>query len=394
MDNAEATVADALRRFAPEYIATYGKRMPPHHRKVLGLITRCKTGALGDFVYRCQSCQARHWVGRSCGNRHCPNCQKEKTQFWLARQTGKLLPVQHFVVTFTVPSELRSLLRAHPEVGYNAIFAAGSATIRTLLKKPKNLGSQKLGFFGVLHTWGRNLKDYHPHVHFVVPGGGVTDDGARWLQVNRDQLFHPRPAKLLYKKLFVAAMREAGLYAKLPPGVLKFDWVVNIKPVGNGEAVLKYLAPYVYRIAICDNRIVSVDDDGVRYQVKPSGKQAYQTRRLEGQAFVRAFAQHILPPGFQKVRYYGFMSPNSKLQLATARWLVSLWKGWTYYLATRMPRTEPTKRKPPPCKRCGGQLTLTSITGANGEEIRRFQLPARGPPPSHAATRQQVSHNA
>ncbi len=151
--------------------------MPPHHRKVLGLITRCKTGELGNVMYRCQSCQARHWVGRSCGNRHCPNCQKEKTQAWLAKQTSKLLPVQHFVVTFTVPEELRPLLRAHPEVGYEAIFAAGSETIRTLLKKPKNLGSDKLGFFGVLHTWGRDLKDYHPHVHFVVPGGGVSPDG-------------------------------------------------------------------------------------------------------------------------------------------------------------------------------------------------------------------------
>ena len=153
---ATVTVAAALRKFAPGYIARYNHpsrkpRMPPHHRKVLGLIIRCKTGALGDFVYRCDSCRAHHWVGRSCGNRHCPNCQKKKTQSWLAKQKSKLLPVQHFVVTFTVPQELRSLLRAHPEAGYAAIFAAGSETIHTLLKKPKNLGSEKLGFFGVLH---------------------------------------------------------------------------------------------------------------------------------------------------------------------------------------------------------------------------------------------------
>ena len=160
-------------------------------------------------------------------------------------------------------------------------------------------------------------------MHFVVPGGGVSPDGSRWLQVNRDQLFHPLPAKMLYKKLFVAALRKAGLYAKMPSGVLKLDWVDNIKPVGNGEAVLKYLAPYVYRVAISGNRIVSVNDSGVTYRVKPSGKRVFQTRHLAGEAFVRAFAQHILPPGFQKVRYYGFMSPSSKLQLATARWLVS-----------------------------------------------------------------------
>ena len=383
------SVAAVLRKFAPEYIGRYCNRMPPHHRKVLGLIIRCKTGGLGNFVYRCESCSSRHWVGRSCGNRHCPNCQKEKTQAWLAKQRSKLLPVQHFVVTFTVPKELRSLLRSDPEAGYAAIFEAGSETIRTLLKKPKNLGSDKLGFFGVLHTWGRDLKDYHPHVHFVVPGGGVSPDGSRWLQVNRDQLFHPHPAKLLYKKLFVAAMRKAGLYKKMPPGVLKFDWVVNIKPVGNGAAVLKYLAPYIYRVAICDNRIVSMNDAGVTYQVKPSGKRVYQTRHLSGESFVRAFAQHILPPGFQKVRYYGFMSPNSKLQLATARWLVWLWKGWTDYLATRMIRTDPIQRKPNKCGWCGGRLELLKLTGPDGELMRRFDTPARGPPQAPTATRRR-----
>ena len=176
----QVTVADALQKFAPSYVAKYCRRMPPHHRKVLGLITRCKTGELGNLAYRCESCQTCHWVGRSCGNRHCPNCQKEKTQAWLAKQASKLLPVQHFVVTFTVPEELRPLLRAHPEVGYHAIFSAGSETIRRLLKNPKNLGSDRVGFLGVLHTWGRDPRHYHPHVHFVVPGGGVSPDGSQW----------------------------------------------------------------------------------------------------------------------------------------------------------------------------------------------------------------------
>ena len=234
----------------PRTSKKYGNRVPFMHRKVLGAILRCRTGELGHVVFRCQTCAKHHWVGRSCGNRHCPNCQKEKTQAWLAKQTEQLLPVQHFVVTFTVPRELRPLLRKYQRAGYEAIFRAGSGTIRTLLANAKNLGSDRIGFFGVLHTWGRDLKDYHPHVHFVVPGGGVSRDGKRWLQVKRDQLFHPLPAKQLYKKLFVDELRKAGLYSKLPFGVLKFDWVVNIKPVGDGQAVLKYLAPYVYRVAI------------------------------------------------------------------------------------------------------------------------------------------------
>jgi hypothetical protein len=239
------SVADCLRQHAPAYLKQFGDDVPIGHRKVISSITRCRTGQLGHVHYQGKRCGREHWVGRSCGNRHCPNCQKDKTQDWLAGQTSKLLPVQHFVVTFTVPEELRPLLRAHPEIGYEAIFRAGAETIRTLMAEPKNLGSKKIGFFGVLHTWGRDWKDYHPHVHFVVPGGGVSDDGSRWMQVKTDELFHPLPAKQLYKSLFVEQIRKAGLYACMPYGVLKLDWVVNVKPVGNGHAVLKYLAPYV-----------------------------------------------------------------------------------------------------------------------------------------------------
>ena len=374
------TVADALRQHAPAYLETFGNRVPLGHRKVLSYIMRCRTGQLGNFLYRCKSCDRKHWVGRSCGNRHCPNCQQHKTSQWLDKQSEKLLPVQHFVVTVTVPEQLRPLLRAHQKAGYEAIFQAGSQTIRTLLKKPKNLGSDQIGFFGALHTWGRDLKTYHPHVHFVVPGGGVSEDGRQWLQVPKDQLFHPRPAAMLYKKLFVQALREAGLYSQLPYGVLKLKWVVNIKPVGNGQAVLKYLAPYVYRVAICDNRIESVDEQGVTYRVQPTGQRRWKTCHATGQQFVRAFCQHILPSGFQKIRYYGFMSPNCKLQLANIRWLIWNWRSWIYWLGSQMSR--PTAKKPPSprCHHCGGPLQLEAITNQTGRAIWVDRLPARGPP--------------
>ena len=378
------TVAEALRQHAPAYLAKYGNRVPLMHRKVLTAIMRCRTGELGNLIYQCGNCSARHWVGRSCGNRHCPNCQKEKTQDWLEKQTQKLLPIEHFVVTFTVPQELRPLLRENQKVGYEAIFNAGSETIRTLLANEKNLGSDKVGFFGMLHTWGRDPRDYHPHVHFVVPGGGVSRDGSQWLQVKPGQLFHPLPAKMLYKKLFVEAMRQAGLYGKLPPGVLKFDWVVNIKAVGNGEAVLKYLAPYVYRVALSDNRIESVDEQSVTYKVKPSGKNYTVTRRAEGEPFVRSFVQHILPRGFQKVRYYGWMSPNCRLQLADVRWLVWIWRGWMYWLGSGMFQAEPRQPATTVCQRCGGKSELVAITNQAGMPIwirKPTDQPAqRGPP--------------
>lgn len=373
------TVADALRQHAPDYLNKFDERIPFRHRKILSLIMRCRTGQLGNVWQECERCQKVHWSGRSCGNRHCPNCQKQKTQNWLQSQTQKLLPVQHFVVTFTVPKELRPLLRGNQKDGYEAIFRAGSQTINTLLKKPKNLGSDRIGFFGALHTWGRDLKDYHPHVHFVVPGGGLSPDGKRWLQVKPDQLFHPLPATALYKKLFVEVLRKAGLYSKIPYGVLKLNWVVNIKPVGNGESVLKYLAPYVYRTAISDSRIVSIDDDGVTYRVKPTGKKRYVDRHLPGEQFVRSFAQHILPNSFQKIRYYGFMSPNCKVQLETVRWLVWMWKGWTYYLSSSLLQPEARKQHPT-CSECRGKLKLMLITGERGQVLWSRSLPTRAPP--------------
>ena len=166
--------------------------------------------------------------------------------------------------------------------------------------------------------------------------------------------------------------------------MLKKNWVVNIKPVGGGQAVLKYLAPYVYRVAISDNRIVSVDSQVVKYTVKPSGCKKYKPRQLTGQQFVRSFCQHILPSGFQKVRYYGFMSPNSKLQLENVRWLAWLWKGWTYWLGSGMFQPKIVKSSKPHCSECGGELELLAITNERGRFIWRRplaqHLTARAPP--------------
>jgi len=220
---------------------------------------------------------------------------------------------------------------------------------------------------------GKGAKD-------LVPGGGVSADGKQWLQVRPDQLFHPLPAMMLYKKLFVEAIKRAGLYSKLPYGVLKKNWVVNIRPVGNGGAVLKYLAPYVYRVAISDNRIQEVNSDGVTYRIKPTGKNRWVTRHATGDQFVASFAQHILPSGFQKIRYYGWMSPNCKLQLANVRWLVWLYRGWTYWLGSAMSQSKTEKPKPPGCRHCRGEMELLAITNEVGPIWCRPQITVRGPP--------------
>jgi len=173
------TVADALRRFAPAYWKLHSDSISVAQDKVLGAITRCRTGALGGVHYQCASCQREHWVGRSCGNRHCPGCGHEKTQAWIEKQSAKLMPVHHFLVTFTVPREIGSVLRGCQREGYRCLFDASSQSIRDVGAATKSLKGCKLGFFGVLHTWGRDPAVYHPHIHYVVPGGGVKAEVSR-----------------------------------------------------------------------------------------------------------------------------------------------------------------------------------------------------------------------
>jgi hypothetical protein len=210
------TVADCLRRHAPAYNESFGHTLSLTKRKVLDAINRCRTGELGAV----------------------------------------------FLITFTVPAELRKLVRAHPRIGYDAIFDAGSETIRELASNPKWLGTRRIGFFGVLHTWGRDPMVYHPHVHFVVPGGGVSEDGGRWLSTPQNFFFPEACASPIYRAKFRDQMKEAKLDHLVDASVWSHEtwWEVNVKPVGDGQAVLKYLAPYVHRVAISNNRIKACSD--------------------------------------------------------------------------------------------------------------------------------------
>ena len=315
------------------------------------------------------------WVGRSCGNRHCPNCQHEKTQAWLQKQSDRLLPIHHFLVTFTVPEELRGLLRACPNEGYEAIFASGSATIQKLLANPKWLGSDKVGFFGVLQTWGRDPMIYHPHVHFVVPGGGVNADGTKWMATPENFLFPAAAAGKIYRQKFREAMRAAGFEKNIDPSVWLKDWIVDVEPVQDGRAVLKYLAPYVFRVAISDNRILECTESTVTYKCTPSGSKTSITKTVEGWKFVRGFLQHALPKGFRKVRHYGWMASNSRTTLDRVKWLVWLHRGWTFWLGSGV-APQPTRHETRiRCKDCGGSLTVIMILNVDGRVLMKRQLP-------------------
>jgi hypothetical protein len=356
------SVAECFRQHASAYLDKFGDRVPLGHRKVISAITRCRTGELGNVIYACDGCGQAHWVGRSCGNRHCPTCQHGKTVTWLTKQTQRLLPIHHFLITFTVPQELRIVLRAHQKDGYDAIFVAGSQTIRKLANNPKWLGTRKIGFFGVLQTWGRDPTVYHPHVHFIVPGGGVSEDGTKWL-ATPENFFFPEPcASPIYRAKFRDLMCEAGLDKLVDPSIWRHDkwWEVDVKPVGNGQAVLKYLAPYVFRVAIGDNRIESCDEQTVTFRYTPSKSKKSKTRPVAGNEFIRGFLQHVLPSGYQKIRYYGWMSQNHRMAIDRVRWLVWLYLGWTFWLAS-LPVNPPIVREPVGCARCGNTMRLVAV---------------------------------
>jgi hypothetical protein len=353
------TVAEVLRRHVAGYLERFCAAMPAEHKKVLRAICTCRTGELGTVVFQCLACGGRHFMARSCGNRHCPTCQQDKTKAWLEKQTCRLLPCPYFLLTFTLPEALRGFVRAHQRVAYAALFAASSGAMQKLAADPKYIGSRQCGFFGVLHTWGRTL-EYHPHVHYVVPGGGVSHDGAQWLPSRADFFLPVRALSVIFRATFRDAMQAAGLLHLIDPAVWRQDWVVHSQAAGDGRSSLQYLAPYVFRVAISDRRIVSFDDQTVTFNYRKSGTNRWRTMTLDALEFIRRFLQHVLPAGFQKVRHYGFLSPHSKLSVEAVRWLVTLANGQLFVLLSQSLLVMPA----PPrlrCAECGGMLCLVGL---------------------------------
>ncbi|MEM7783028.1 MAG: transposase, partial [Planctomycetota bacterium] len=287
-----------------------------------------------------------------------------------------LLPVPYYMVTFTVPGKLRMVVRCKQRACYAALFDCGARTITELAAGKRFVGTEQIGFFGALHTWGRDFTVYNPHVHFVVPGGGISDDGSKWLAAAENFLIPVHAASKLYAGKFRSAMREAGLeqaFIEADGDAWNSPWNVDVRHVGNGEAVLKYLAPYVNRVAISNRRIESVDDSGVTYRFTPSGKEQSVARTVDGNEFVRGFLQHTLPPRFQRIRYYGWQSPNCKLKFQYVQMLVWFYLGWCWQMkkAEVIDITKP----PRPCPKCQvGTMHAVMITDSEGRVIWRHPL--------------------
>ncbi|MHB1561951.1 MAG: IS91 family transposase [Isosphaeraceae bacterium] len=322
-------------------------------------------GTSGTVLYRCEDCGKMHAVARSCGDRHCPSCQRDKAEDWLARQVDRLLPCPYFLVTFTLPTELRELARAHQRAVYGALFEASSQALRAVAADPRHLGTDRLGFFGVLHTWGRTL-EYHPHVHYVVPGGGLSGDGTRWLASRPGFLVPVKPLSIVFRAKFRDALRAAGLLDDVDPAVWRRDWVVHCQPSGDGRRSLRYLAPYVFRVAIVDHRIVSCEDGRVTFTYRKVGSNRRRTMTLDATEFLRRFLQHVLPRGFAKVRHYGFLSPSASVSLELLRWLIAIWAGVMYVLQFAPAEPRRASSEGPRCPECGGRLVWLGIEPASG----------------------------
>ena len=317
------TVADVFRRFAPHYLSAHAGSLLPSHGRAIADILACRTQALGGHRWRCDHCSTEVHSYHSCKNRSCPTCHRDQTERWLAARKAELLPCPYFHVTVTVPAELRAVLRANQRDGYAALMKATAEAIVELARDRRYVGGT-VGVLAVLHTWTQQLV-YHPHVHCLITGGGVSLDGQSWHPARPDYLVPTKAlAKLVAGKLKAAlAKRRPDLV--VPAAVWDKPWVVHCTAWGDGaEAVLEYLARYVFRIAITNNRIVGLDDTGVTIRHKERASGRWLRARLSGPEFLRRFLQHVLPKGLHKVRYYGLWHPSRRKQAAGARLMLQL----------------------------------------------------------------------
>jgi hypothetical protein len=346
------TLRAIFHAFAPEYLERY-PHLPLAHRKVLSAIQQCQSGHYGHSLYQCQSCHTQHRVNHSCGNRHCPQCQQHKTQQWLYHRLDTQLPGPHFLITFTVPETLRPFVRSHQRLAYQAMFNASSLALKRLAKDERFIGTALPGFTGILHTWGRQLQ-YHPHVHYIVPGGGLSEDRTTW-RPSRANFFVPVKAlSPIYRALFKENMRQAGLLAHLDPQVWNIAWNVHSQANAQSHTAFTYLAPYVFRVAISNRRLVSLKDRTVTFIYRKPGSSRPRTTTLDAVEFIRRFLQHVLPDGFMKVRHFGFLHASCAIPPDTLCRLI---------LQAQPTHCKPTRSRPPQplaiwCPTCGLQMRL------------------------------------
>jgi DNA-directed RNA polymerase subunit RPC12/RpoP len=351
------TINEIFKAYGPEYIKSFGASMPNNHKKVIDAIISCRTKACGVVVYECTKCGTMHTTFRSCGNRHCPQCQNHKIKLWVKKQMKNQLPVHYFtcdlqvMTTFTMPQQIRRFIRSNQKIAYSAMFKASSGALKKLIPDSKYVGGDVPGFFGALHTWGRQLQ-YHPHIHYIMPGGAVTKDDGKWHSSRKDFYLPVKALSKIFRSKFYNEIKKAGLLSCIPSHVWEIDWNVNCRAMGNSTNGIKYLSPYVFKVAISDNRIIKVENRRVYFRYKKTKSNRFRTMQLNVMEFIRRFLQHVLPTGFMKIRYYGFLHPSSSISLGMVR------RALKEVLDADFMEEEPEAETKPEilCPNCGGKL--------------------------------------
>jgi hypothetical protein len=341
MHTARLEVADIFRQAGSAYRQQHAESLSRGQRCVMSAIERCRTATLGGHVEQCDSCGHQRISFNSCRNRHCPKCQSLVRAQWLDDRQADLIPVEYFHVVFTIPEEVAAIAYQNKSVVYNILFHAAADTLRTIATTPKHLGAD-IGFIALLHTWGQNLQ-HHPHLHCVVPGGGLSADGEHWVSCRPGFFLPVRVLSRLFRRLFLEQLQDAfdtgqlrffnAIEALLSPDtfaqylapVREIEWVVYAKPpFGGPQHVLEYLGRYTHRVAIANHRLIDFVDNKVRFHWKDYRHDSHQkVMRLEADEFIRRFLLHVLPSGFQRIRHYGILANRYRsVKLAHCRELL------------------------------------------------------------------------
>jgi Putative transposase/Transposase zinc-binding domain len=338
-------VADIFRDHGPAWRKANAGHVSLGQLKVMSAIERCRTAALGGHVEQCQDCRHTHIAYNSCRNRHCPKCQGAAARDWLADRQAELLPAPYYHVVFTLPAPIADIARQNKKVVYDLLFKASAETMLTIAADPRHLGA-RIAITAVLHTWGSAMT-YHPHVHMIVPGGGISADGKSWISCKPGFFLPVRVLSRLFRRLFLSMLAAAHDDARLTffgdqqhladrhafdaclKPLRKAEWVVYAKrPFGGPEAVLAYLSCYTHRVAISNSRLISADQSGVTFKYKDyriDGPDRYKTMTLTPAEFIRRFLIHVLPRGFHRIRHYGLLANGSRAaNIALARQLLAV----------------------------------------------------------------------
>jgi hypothetical protein len=398
-------IADIFREHGPAWRQANAGHVSLSQLKVMSSIEACRTEALGGHVAACTKCDHQHIAYNSCKNRHCPKCQGPAARDWMAARADDLLPVEYFHVVFTLPAEIARIAYWNKKAVYGLLFKASAETVTTIAADPKRLGA-KVGMTSVLHTWGSALT-HHPHVHMIVPGGGLSPDGTRWVACKPGFFLHVRVLSRLFRRLFIegllalhrarelvffgdlAELSEPQAFAAYLAPLRKIEWVVLVPearlrhdakpPFGGPEAVLAYLSRYTHRVAISNSRLISADTNTIAFQWKDYRVKSGDRRsvmRLSTSEFIRRFLIHVLPDRFHRIRHYGLLaSAQRKANTAKARTLLGA--------QTAKQDDPPVAEVTPltlrePCPDCGGQMRII-------ETFRRGQKPQSRAPPRKAA---------